>query len=180
MLNGYPAFHGDRTRPSLIVNVRRHGSGERFAKRGHGGRSTDGLSQRKPLDQALSMDYQSRARFNGWLWLFRGQWKRGFGVLRRVSPVCGRRLVFKDHWDDDDGIIVQNNAASQASSSPYTQFGCTSCTFPIRNLPSVKSLNVPQWILEQQEVNAIPWEARDHLKAGNMRLRHVDGVVAKV
>ena len=58
MLNGHSTFHGGQTRPSLMC-VRKTWFGievtTRLAKRGHGGRSTDGLSL---CDQALSMEHQ--------------------------------------------------------------------------------------------------------------------------
>ena len=74
-----------------------HGLGYSFAERGHGGRSTDGLSL---CDQALSMEYQrAEADSTVAVLLFREQSECGFRA-RSVTPqrgslVGGRGLVFQ-------------------------------------------------------------------------------------
>ena len=73
VLNG---FHGGRTRPPFVVNVRRHGSGERFTERGHGGRSTDGLGQHKAL--STSTKHQCPWNIRGGGGFVRGQFETWF------------------------------------------------------------------------------------------------------
>ena len=107
----------------------------------------------------------------------RGQLRRGFRARSvrsppriRISRTTGTTvLLCKER--NDLGIVVAIHAVRlHKLHIPHQES-------EIANGGSLREedTNVPQWTLEQDEVNATPWEARDQLKGGSTRLQHGDG-----